>query len=107
MERTFVTIEKIGDYKRAAKSFIKGLTKSKLFTSPENEIKVYIEKEDFDKKAKQGIVKLCLYCPVTGMYGEYVINAPTRVYNKIDVELFTSLAEQYARMKTPLKLIFV
>jgi hypothetical protein len=99
-----VFIEKSGDYKREAKRFIKGCVKSKLFTSPENKIEFRIEKGEFDKKAKMGIVVLTTACPVSGMKADYVVNAATRVYNKIDATMFESLVGQYARMKTPLTL---
>ena len=80
-----ITIEKIGDYKREAKRFVKGLIKSKLFTSPENKITFTIIKGEFDKKGKQGVVTLHTVCPVSGMGAAYTIMAPTRVYNKVDV----------------------
>jgi hypothetical protein len=99
-----VFIEKSGDYKREAKRFIKGCVKSKLFTSPENKIEFRIEKGEFDKKAKMGMITLTTACPVSGMKAVYVVNAATRVYNKIDATMFESLVAQYARMKTPLAL---
>jgi hypothetical protein len=100
-----ITIEKIGDYKREAKRFVKGLIKSKLFTSPENKITFTIIKGEFDKKAKQGVVTLCTVCPVSGMGATYTIMAPTRVYNKVDATLFDTLVAQLGRMKTPITLV--
>lgn len=99
-----IMIEKIGDYKREGKRFIKGLIKSKLFTSPENEITFIIDKGIFDKKEKCGVVKLKTYCPVSGMKACFKILAPTRVYNKVDETLFDTLKDQLGRMKTPIKL---
>jgi hypothetical protein len=100
-----ITIEKIGDYKREAKRFVKGLIKSKLFTSPENKITFTIIKGEFDKKGKQGVVTLCTVCPVSGMGATYTIMAPTRVYNKVDATIFDTLAVQLGKMKTPITLV--
>ena len=100
-----ITIEKIGDYKREAKRFVKGLIKSKLFTSPENKITFTIIKGEFDKKAKQGVVTLCTVCPVSGMGATYTIMAPTRAYNKVDATSFDTLVAQLVKMKTPITLV--
>jgi hypothetical protein len=100
-----ITIEKIGDYKREAKRFVKGLIKSKLFTSPENKITFTIIKGEFDKKGKQGVVTLCTVCPVSGMGATYTIMAPTRVYNKVDATIFDTLVAQLGKMKTTITLV--
>lgn len=99
-----IILEKIGDYKREAKKFIKGLVKSKLFTTSENKILFVIKKGSFDKKLKGGEIKLYTNSSDTGMCSTYKIWAPTRVYNKVDLNLFDSLKDQFSRMKNPIKL---
>jgi hypothetical protein len=103
--KELLVFEKIGDYNKEAKRFIKGAVKSKLFATEENQVVVTIEKGEFDKKAKQGVVTLCTCCPVSGMGATYTIMAPTRVYNKVDATLFDTLVAQLGKMKTPITLV--
>lgn len=95
--KELLVFEKIGDYNKEAKRFIKGAVKSKLFTTDENQVVVTIEKGEFDKKAKMGTVALVI---ANGpMMAKFTVAATTRVYNKIEVALFDKLVAQMAKIK--------
>jgi hypothetical protein len=97
-EKDMLVLEKIGDYKKEAKRFVKGLVKSKLFRTETDGIEMKIIRGDFDKKTKMGKVTLAI-CDCAGMGASYTVMATTRVYNKIDVALFEQLVEQLAKIK--------
>jgi hypothetical protein len=95
--KELLVFEKIGDYNKEAKRFIKGVVKSKLFATEENQVAVTIEKGEFDKKAKMGTVALVI---ANGpMMAKFTVAATTRVYNKIEVALFDKLVAQMAKIK--------
>lgn len=93
-----LVFEKIGDYTKEAKRFIKGAVKSKLFNTEANEVVVTINKGEFDKKAKLGTVTLTII-NTCGMTAMFKVSASTRVYNKIEVALFDKLVAQMAKIK--------
>ena len=93
-----LVVEKIGDYKKEAKRFIKGLVKSKLFRNDVDGLTVKICRCEFDKKMKLGKVSLKV-SDASGMNADYTVMASTRVYNKIDETLFEALVAQLAKIK--------
>lgn len=97
-EKEMLVVEKIGDYKKEAKRFIKGLVKSKLFRNDTDGLTICICKGEFDKKLKLGKVVLKAIDDA-GMCAKYRIMASTRVYNKIDATLFEGLVTQLAKIK--------
>lgn len=95
--RELLVFEKIGDYNKEAKRFIKGAVKSKLFATDENKVVVTIEKGEFDKKTKMGTVALVI--TNGAMTARFTVAATTRVYNKIEVALFDKLVVQMSKIK--------
>ena len=93
-----LVFEKIGDYTKEAKRFIKGTIKSKLYYTDTNEVVVTIVKGEFDKKTKMGTVALIIQ-NTFGMTAKFEVAATTRVYNKIEVALFDKLVAQMAKIK--------
>lgn len=104
MSDTKITVEKIGDYKKAMKAFIKGAVKSKLFQNEDGNMKVTIEKS-YDKATNYREVVLTIEGPVTGVAATFTAETPTRVFNKVEPALFDALGEQLAKGKNFGKLI--
>ena len=87
-------IEKLGDYKKAAKAFIRGAIKTKLFgDEKKNAIAVTVTK-DVDNVVCAAIVSPC------GAYNmNFDVAVSTRVYNKIDTLFFKTLTKQFNTLK--------
>jgi hypothetical protein len=96
--KELLVFEKIGDYSKEAKRFIKGAVKSKLFNTEENQVVVTICKGEFNKKTKMGTVSLIIR-NTCGMTTTFEVAATTRVYNKIEVALFDKLVTQMSKIK--------
>jgi len=97
-------IEKIGDYKKAMKAFVKGLVKTKLYQTEAGDLTVYIEK-NFCKDSNTRTAALIAESPC-GLYkSTFTAEVATRVYNKIDPDLFEALGAQLAKTKGFGKLI--
>lgn len=94
--------EKIGDYKREMKKFVKGLVKSKLFQNEDGDLTIFIEKID-DKETKQKTAALT--AELDGFTAVFKATVATRVFNKIEPALFDALGEQLARSKNFGKLV--
>lgn len=93
-------IEKIGDYKKEMKRFIKGLVKSKLFQDEDGNLIVVIEKiieKTSDKEKKFHTVVLT--CSNAAMSASLRYEVTARIYNKVDPTLFESLGSQLAKSK--------
>lgn len=85
-------IEKLSDYKKAAKAFIRGAIKAKIFNGEKkNDLSVIVTK-DVDNVVGVEIVN-----------GAYSANfdtvVSTRVYNKIDTLFFETLTKQFNTLK--------
>lgn len=90
--------EKIGDYKKSMKNFIKGAIRSKLFQDSNNNLIVTLSK-NFDKNTKTGMIILTIDNAISGMKTEFTAMVPTRVYNKVEPDLFAPLGAQLAKTK--------
>jgi hypothetical protein len=84
-------IEKLSDYKKAAKAFIRGAIKAKIFNDDKNALAVTVTK-DVDNVVGVEITN-----------GAYSANfdtvVATRVYNKIDTLFFQTLTKQFNTLK--------
>jgi len=96
--------EKIGDYKKAMKSFVKGLIKTKLYQNEKGDLKLTIDKT-FVKKLNFRKVTLTCTSADKLYTSSMTCEALTRVFNRIDPSLFTDFAEQLSRTKNFGKLI--
>lgn len=94
--------EKIGDYKKAMKKFVKGCVKSKLFQDEDGNMEVLINKT-YEKDTNTRTVSLAI--ENDGYTAIFDTEVSTRVYNKVDAELFAPLAAQLEKTKTFGKLI--
>lgn len=84
-------IEKLGEYKKAAKAFIRGAIKAKIFNDAKNAINVTVTK-DFENTVGVEIVN--------GAYSaNFDVVVATRVYNKIDTLFFKTLTKQFDTLK--------
>ena len=87
------TIEKLGDYKRFLKGFVRGVIKAKVFATAENKVILNCCKCDEDHKV----------VTVTADNGTYTATftaeVSTRIYNKFDDELFAPIAKQFGKLK--------
>ena len=90
-----MTFEKMADYKRALKTFIRGMIKAKVMTDAEGKLQVRISKEMPEKTTKIVTVKVCngTYCAA------FSAEVATRVYNKFDVALFEPMVKQFGKLK--------
>lgn len=99
-----ITVEKIGDYKKAMKAFVKGLVKSKVFQDANGNLTITIAK-DYSKELNKRTVVLTCEGPDGTAKATLTNLVSTRVYNKVDPTLFETLGEQLARGKNFGKLI--
>ena len=84
-------IEKLSDYKKAAKAFVRGAIKAKIFTDAKNALKVDVTK-DVDNVVCATIAN--------GAYSmNFDVVVSTRVYNKIDTSFFQTLTKQFNTLK--------
>ena len=100
----YTVCEKIGDYKREMKKFVKGLVKTKLFQTEDGDLTITIEK-NFNKELNQRVVTLEACSADNTVYASLTYEVPTRVFNKVDPTLFEALGEQLAKTKNFGKLI--
>lgn len=84
-------IEKLSDYKKAAKAFIRGAIKAKIFADAKNALNVTVVKEY--ENAVDVIINNGAY---SADFGTIV---STRVYNKIDTSFFQTLTKQFNTLK--------
>ena len=98
------TFEKIGDYKKAMKAFVKGAVKSKLYQAENGDLTVTISKV-YEKGDDARLAVLTIASPCGCYTCEFKANVVTRVYNKIDPTLFEALGEQLSKTKGFGKLI--
>jgi len=87
-------IEKLSDYKKAAKAFIRAAIKAKIFnTEKGNALKVTATK-DFDNVVSVAVAN------DNGMYSaNFDVVVSTRAYNKIDTLFFKTLTKQFDTLK--------
>lgn len=93
------TYEKLGEYKKAANAFIKGMMKSGLAQDEEGNMAVQIAK---DKEASTVTLTIQNDAGYTYIFKAEVA---TRVYNKVAPELFDVLAQQLSKRKNFGKLV--
>ena len=91
MEQVIYTIETLADYKRAMKTFVRGVIKSKLFES-DKPLEFIVEKHTEDNTIDMFIVSnyySSLFC----------VKVSTRIFNKVEPELYTKTIEQFNKLK--------
>lgn len=98
------TIEKIGDYKKEMKAFVKGLIKSKRYQTEKGDLTINIEKT-FNKELNQRTVTLSCTSADGAATAALTYEVATRVFNKVDPTLFETFGEQLSRTKNFGKLI--
>lgn len=91
MEQTICTIETLADYKRAMKTFVRGVIKSKLFES-DKPINFIVEKDEDNNTVDMFIV--CDYYSSL-----FCVKVSKRVFNKIEPALYTKTIEQFNKLK--------
>lgn len=85
-------IEKLGDFKKAAKAFIRGAIKTKLFNGEKkNDLAITVTK-DVDN-----VVGIAIANGVYSMNLDAEVS--TRVYNKLDTLFFKTLTKQFNTLK--------
>lgn len=97
MEENIQYIETLSQFKKEMKQFVRGTVKSKLFIPAEGEKYVFVVDKEQNKKEKQNIVYFII-CK-DSYEASMVASVSTRVFNKIQEELFTSTIEQMGRLK--------
>lgn len=90
MDRMVITIEKFADYKKALKSFIKGLIKSKIFMDENAKLNIVVEKED-------KFVTVSAF--ENGFYAEFACESTIRVVNKLNKESVEDILKQFNKLK--------
>lgn len=85
-------IEKLGDFKKAAKAFIRGAIKAKIFNGEKkNDIAITVTKDEGN------VVGVAI---VNGAYStNFDAEVSTRVYNKLDTLFFKTLTKQFNTLK--------
>lgn len=90
MDREILTFDKMSDWKRTMKVFVRGAIKSKLFTS-DKKIEFVVEK-DVDNYVTMGIKE-------GPFYAEFPAKVSTRVYNLITEQMFEPVVAQFSKLK--------
>jgi tRNA(Leu) C34 or U34 (ribose-2'-O)-methylase TrmL len=87
-----IKIEKLSEFKKATKAFIRGAIKTKLFGDEKKNAISLVVSKDYENAVNLTIAK-----------GVYSINldaiVSVRVYNKIDDALFKTLTAQFNKLK--------
>lgn len=96
MDRTITTVERLADWKREMKKFVRGVIKSKVFNANDGKANFIIEKEALESA---NTVTMCIISDDHFNYAEFNTEVSTRVFNKITPELFTKTIEQFNKLK--------
>lgn len=91
MDRTVTRIEKLSDWKREMKKFVRGVIKSKVFNDTDGKVNFVINKEE------ENYIEMSVFG--SPCYAEFVAEVPKRVFNKVMPELFTKTIEQFNKLK--------
>lgn len=86
-------IEKLSDFKRMAKEFTKGAIKSKLFDTEKNKLDIVIDKE------LENNINIWVENKETGVLLTFNTEVSTRVFNKVDKEMFEKTVEHLNKLK--------
>lgn len=93
METIITKIETLGEYKKAMKTFVRGVIKSKIFADEKNALDFKVIKETGDT--------LVVEMSASNNFNAALFTAAvsTRVFNKIKPELYTKTIEQFNKLK--------
>lgn len=94
-----VLVETVGEFKKGVKALVKGAIKSKLFGGDNAAFTFKYTLESYSKKEKIGTVAVCI-CNEQGTGMLYRVNVSTRVYNKVNAELFAPMVTQFEKLKS-------
>jgi hypothetical protein len=87
-------IEKLSDYKRSMKAFVRGAIKAKLFGDEAGDLKFTVTKKE--TKEEKRICIETRNCP----YGAcFCTEVATRVFNKVVDGFFDATVEQFSKIK--------
>lgn len=85
-------IETLSEYKKAMKTFVRGVIKSKVFNDEaDGKVKFVIEKEE------ENMVVMRVENKFNA--AEFVAEVSTRVFNKVTPDLYTKTIEQFNKLK--------
>lgn len=87
------TFEKLVDYKRAAKNFLRGVVKAGVFAQENGKLDIYWSKADEDEKTVGLDVCNGTFC------ARFNAAVATRIFNKFDEELVNELTKIIASSK--------
>lgn len=93
METIIAKIETLAEYKKAMKTFVRGVIKSKIFADDKNAVEFKVAKESGDA--------LIVEMSASNEFNTALFTAEvsTRVFNKIKPELYTKTIEQFNKLK--------
>lgn len=87
-------IEKLSDYKRSMKAFVRGTIKAKLFGDESGNLKFTVTKKE-TKEEKRVYIEI-----LNGSYGAcFCTEVATRVFNKVVDGFFDATVEQFSKIK--------
>jgi hypothetical protein len=97
MKENIQYIETLSQFKKEMKQFIRGVVKSKLFIPCDGQKYIFVVSKEQDKSIQQNLVSIiiCQGCFEASM----VASVSTRVFNKVQTELFEPIIEQMGRLK--------
>jgi hypothetical protein len=84
--------EKMADYRRALKAFVRGSLKAKIFGDEAGAYTLYL-----DKAADEKVVTVAV---CNGTYcAKFTAGVSTRIYNMFGEELFEPIVKQFGKLK--------
>ena len=87
-----IKIEKLSDYKKAAKAFIRAAIKAKIFNDEKKNALAVTVTKDFENVVGVAVAN--------GAYtANFDVAVSTRAYNKIDADLFKNLTKSFNSLK--------
>lgn len=87
------TFDKLGDYKRALKAFVRGAIKAKVFgTDEKNSITLTCSANEEDKTVTV-LIQNDTYT------ADFTAEVSTRIFNKFNEELFAPIKKQFDKLK--------
>ena len=90
-----MSFEKLAEYKRALKTFVRGAIKSKILVNDQGQLKLNIYKETIDKTEKHVVVEIANDAYTAIFYAD----VSTRIFNKFEPALFEPIQKQFNKLK--------
>lgn len=95
MDRTISAITTLSEYKKAMKTFVRGVIKSKIFNDEETGKVNFVVEKSLEYES----LFVSMSVGTKFNFATFEAEVSTRVFNKITAELYTKTIEQFNKLK--------